>query len=191
MQTPFPHSYWVVPGKLLAGHYPGSKDLTEMRQKFAGLIEARIRRVINLQEENERDCGGDLFVPYAAELQEIANAQNVEATMRRMPIRDMGVPSHVQMRAILDEIDQAIAQNQSVYVHCWAVKDVDGNRRGVLSGTTWIGERLGRASQNQESAPGCPRLEIRISAVSRGVRNGPFVADLRVIGQGPSAGSTI
>ena len=126
MQTPFPHSYWVVPGKLLAGHYPGSKDPAEMRQKLAGLIEAGIRRVINLQEENERDYGGDLFVPYAAELQAIANAQNIEATMRRMPIRDMGVPSRVQMRAILDEIDQAIAQNQPVYVHCWGGKGRTG-----------------------------------------------------------------
>jgi hypothetical protein len=27
--VPFPHSYWVIPGKLLAGYYPGSKDPKE------------------------------------------------------------------------------------------------------------------------------------------------------------------
>ncbi len=118
-QRPFPHSYWVVPGKLLAGHYPGSQDPEERWQKLIGLIEVGIRRIINLQEENERDYVGELFAPYATELRRIAAARNVDATMIRMPIRDMSVPSHVEMRAILDEIDRSIAQNLPVYVHCW------------------------------------------------------------------------
>ena len=125
-RLPFPHSYWVVPGKLLAGNYPGSKDPAEMRQKINGLIEVGIRRVINLQEENERDFAGDLFMPYATELQSIAGVQNLQATMVRMPIRDMDVPSREQMRAILDEIDRSIAQNLPVYIHCWGGKGRTG-----------------------------------------------------------------
>ena len=118
-QLPFPHSYWVVPGKLLAGHFPGSQDPEEMRQKLLRLVEVGIRRVINLQEANERDSSGYPFVPYERELQQLAVKRNVEATMVRMPIRDMGVPSQKEMRAILDEIDRSMAQNLPVYVHCW------------------------------------------------------------------------
>jgi len=29
LPVPFPHAYWVIPGKLLAGFYPGSKDPKE------------------------------------------------------------------------------------------------------------------------------------------------------------------
>ena len=125
-KLPFPHSYWVVPGRLLAGNYPGSKDPTEMRQKLTGLVDVGIRRVINLQEENERDFAGDLFVPYATEFQSIGVARNTQASMVRMPIQDMGVPSREQMRAILDEIDQLMTQNLPVYVHCWGGKGRTG-----------------------------------------------------------------
>ena len=76
LQLPFPHSYRVVPGKLLVGNYPGSKNPAELRQKLTGLIEVGIRRAINLQEENKRDFAGDLFVPYATELKSIAVARN-------------------------------------------------------------------------------------------------------------------
>jgi hypothetical protein len=123
---PFPHSYWVVPENLLAGNYPGSKDPEEMRQKLTGLVGVGIRHVINLQQENERDFVGDLFVPYAAELRSIATAQSVEATMVRMPIQDMSVPTREEMRAILDEIDQSLALNFLVYVHCWGGKGRTG-----------------------------------------------------------------
>lgn len=116
---PFPDSYWVVPGKLLAGIYPGSLDPEEARQSLMGLIEVGIRRVINLQEADEKDYSGHLFVPYERELQRLAAARNVQVTMIRMPIRDMHAPSQDGMCAILDEIDRSLAQDLPVYVHCW------------------------------------------------------------------------
>lgn len=39
---PFPRSYWVVPGLLLAGEYPGSKDRQEATQKIRGLLKCGI-----------------------------------------------------------------------------------------------------------------------------------------------------
>ncbi|HEX9075773.1 MAG TPA: dual specificity protein phosphatase family protein [Anaerolineae bacterium] len=116
---PFPDSYWVVPGKLLAGIYPGSLDPEEAHEKLLGLIEVGIRRVINLQEADERDYFDHLFVPYERELQRLAAKRNVQVTMIRMPIRDMHAPSQDEMRAILDEIDRSLAQDLPVYVHCW------------------------------------------------------------------------
>lgn len=119
LPLPFPHSYWVIPGKLLAGHYPGSSDPIEAHRKLIGLVEAGIRRVVNLQEADERNYFGEPFVPYERELHRIAAERNTEATMIRMPIRDLSVPSREEMRAILDEIDRSIGQNRPVYVHCW------------------------------------------------------------------------
>jgi hypothetical protein len=61
---PFPRSYWVVPGKLLAGCSPGAKDPIDATGKITALLNAGIRHVINLMEPDERDRSGQLFVPY-------------------------------------------------------------------------------------------------------------------------------
>ena len=63
--VPFPRSYWVIPGKLLAGFYPGSKDPKEATTKLTALINSGIRHIINLMEPDERDLPGHRFVPYA------------------------------------------------------------------------------------------------------------------------------
>jgi hypothetical protein len=126
LRLPYPHSYWVIPGELLAGRYPGSTHPFEASEKLTRLVEVGIRCVINLQEETERNYDGDLFVPYAAELKQIAARFHVEATMIRMPIRDMSIPSHEQMVAILDEIDHSIETDKPVYVHCWGGKGRTG-----------------------------------------------------------------
>jgi len=46
--VPFARSYWVVPGELLAGYYPGDLDTSKMEKKLKGLLRAGIRYVINL-----------------------------------------------------------------------------------------------------------------------------------------------
>lgn len=58
--TPFPRSYWVVPGKLLAGYYPGAKDPNEAKEKITALLNAGIRHFINLMEA-DRDLGTPIF----------------------------------------------------------------------------------------------------------------------------------
>jgi hypothetical protein len=139
--TPFPYSYWVVPGKLLAGHYPGSRDPDEARLKLTGLIEVGIHKVINLQEEDERDYAGNRFVPYEQELERLAAKRSDPVTVIRMPIRDMQVPTRAEMRSILDEIDRSIEQGLPVYVHCWGGKGRTGTvvgcylaRHGIATG---------------------------------------------------------
>jgi hypothetical protein len=42
MKTPFERSYWVVPGKFLAGYYPGDLDKDMMSYKLNGLLSAGI-----------------------------------------------------------------------------------------------------------------------------------------------------
>ena len=70
--VPFPRSYWVIPGKLLAGFYPGAKDPKEATAKLTALINSGIRHVINLMEPDERDISGHRFVPYADLMESIA-----------------------------------------------------------------------------------------------------------------------
>jgi hypothetical protein len=53
LEVPFNRSYWVVPGKLLAGGYPGSEEPIEEERNLKGLIQAGIRHVISLMEPEE------------------------------------------------------------------------------------------------------------------------------------------
>jgi len=70
---PFGRSFWVIPGKFLAGCYPGSKDLVEASEKLHGLLSCGIRFVVNLMEQHERDHNGDRFIPYEEQLKRMGN----------------------------------------------------------------------------------------------------------------------
>ena len=37
--TPFPRSYWVMPGRLLVGYYPGAPDPVEAAGKLQALFD--------------------------------------------------------------------------------------------------------------------------------------------------------
>jgi protein-tyrosine phosphatase len=118
MKTPFERSYWVVPGKLLAGYYPGDLDKDMMSHKLNGLLSAGISTVINLMEPDEFDFYGDLFDHYETHLTSIAQYHYMPVECIRFPIKDMDIPSEELMIQILDTIDQANSLNKSVYIHC-------------------------------------------------------------------------
>lgn len=128
---PFPRAYWVLPGALLAGLYPGHFDSIEAEQKLRALLGCGIRKVINLMEPNERDYRGQPFIPYIERLRALAGADRTIA-WARYPIPDGGLPSHEQMRAILDDIDASLAAGQPVYVHCWGGKGRTGTVIGCF-----------------------------------------------------------
>lgn len=117
---PFRNAYWVVPGQLMAGAYPGSFDPDEARRKLTGLIDAGIRHVVDLMETEETESGMRSLRPYAETLREIAEERGVAVSVGRHPVRDMDIPSPKRLREILDEIDRAIAAHRPVYVHCLA-----------------------------------------------------------------------
>jgi protein tyrosine phosphatase len=116
--VPFPRSYWVVPGKLLAGYYPGSKNLKEATDKLAALINSGIRHVINLMEADDRDLTGHRFVPYDDMMGSIAGRMKVSVTFDQLPIKDLSVPTERHMTRILNQIDLCIKHGKPVYVHC-------------------------------------------------------------------------
>ncbi len=117
--VPFNRSYWVVPGKLMAGCLPGSTDPEEALQKLKGMLECGIRVVVNLMESHERDHGGNVFIAYDEQLRSLARDSGAEITLVSFPIKDQWIPSRVQMCRILDCIDAFIEKGHPVYVHCW------------------------------------------------------------------------
>jgi hypothetical protein len=120
---PFERSYWVEPGRFLAGAYPGDSEPAEARQKLAGLIRCGVGLVINLMQTNEVNNRGERFVDYRPVLESLGQAAGNVVDCRRMPIRDMDVPTVRQMGEILDSIDEAKAV---AYVHCWGGKGRTG-----------------------------------------------------------------
>ena len=52
-QLPFPDSYWVIPGRLLAGEYPGAAEEHAARKKLVSLLHCGINAILNLTEEDE------------------------------------------------------------------------------------------------------------------------------------------
>jgi hypothetical protein len=125
-EAPYPRSYWVVPGKLLAGCFPGDKDVVKTEQKLRALLNSGIRCIINLMEEHELDHSGQPFRSYELMLKDYASEYGVEVTWVRLPIRDLGVPTPAFMRTILDTIDLAIMEERPVYVNCWGGKGRTG-----------------------------------------------------------------
>ena len=116
---PFDRSYWVVPGLFLAGFYPGDREPSKRDEKLGILLDAGIRHVVNLLEEDEVDFCTRRFDPYDAPLTALARGRGVEVSISRFPIDDMNVPDRERMKAILDDIDRALALGRPVYVHCW------------------------------------------------------------------------
>lgn len=141
VEKPFARSYWVVPDKLLAGCYPGSRDHLEASQRLDGLLMCGVRYVVNLMEEQETNYYGDGFLPYENSLIGKGNKLGVEVQCVRFPIPDMNVPSKKQMIKILDAVDEAIERDTPVYVHCWGGLGRTGTvvgcylaRHGIASG---------------------------------------------------------
>lgn len=117
--VPFERSYWVVPGKLLAGCYPGDADPEREYMKLNGLVKAGVRFVFNLMEEDEVNHLGQSFKPYGPALADRARDMGIEIVSKRIPIRDCCVPTRETMIDILDLIDRQLNDGRPVYLHCW------------------------------------------------------------------------
>jgi protein-tyrosine phosphatase len=146
LPVPFPRCYWVVPGKFLAGFYPGSQKSTIVLKQLRSLLEHGIRRILSLMEEQERNYRGELFVPYENELFHLAAEMGLEVELDRMPIPDTDIPTVKGMIAILDRIDQSIEQGRTLYLHCWGGRGRTGTvvgcflaRHGLAVGEAALG----------------------------------------------------
>ena len=112
---PFDRSYWVLPGRLLAGCYPGEINPDEATSNLKALISVGIHTCLDLTEENELNIAGYPSMSYEQEWKTLTSD---EMSYYRRSIKDRYVPSLSEMKAILDLIDSEIQRNRSVYIHC-------------------------------------------------------------------------
>jgi len=137
----FKRSYWAVPGKLLAGCYPGDPDPAEAREKLQALVDCNVGFIINLMFADEVNSAGQRFADYRPAIEKIACEAGRVVCLAQMPIRDNKIPTPEHMRKILDLIDSAIAAGEVVFVHCWGGKGRTGTvvgcylaRHGLATG---------------------------------------------------------
>jgi protein-tyrosine phosphatase len=119
-------AWWVEPGRILAGPYPGSDVATEHRERARAILDLGILTFINLMEPDETNHSGRPFVPYEPLLGRSG------ATMHRFPIRDMSIPALDLMKQILQKIDASLAASRPVYIHCWGGRGRTGTVVGCL-----------------------------------------------------------
>jgi len=135
MTNHIPDSYWVVPNALLAGEYPWALSEAEARDKCAALLDCGIRSFVDLTEPD------DWLHPYEGTMTALARERGLDVRYRRMPIRDMGVPTREHMGDVLDHIKSEIDAGRPVYVHC-----LGGiGRTGTVVGC-WMVAREGRTA---------------------------------------------
>ncbi len=133
-QLPFTRSYWVVPGKLLAGFYPGDRDPYVANSKLTSLFDFGVSHIINLMQEDECDHTRQrTFVDYSPAWYALGRTRSQPVTWENQPIRDLGIPSVAQMVETLDSIDAVLAEGRTAYVHCWGGK----GRTGTVIGC-WL-----------------------------------------------------
>jgi predicted protein tyrosine phosphatase len=112
MTIPYLDAYWVIPGRFLAGNYPGDYDKEGTRKKVQSLIHTGINCVIDLTQP------GDAFSSYDSILKEEAADYEVDVERFNFPIPDYDIPTVQTMKQILDLIDDRLAGEKNIYVHC-------------------------------------------------------------------------
>jgi hypothetical protein len=118
--APLRSSYWVLPGRFLAGEYPGEVEPEVTGKILRTLIMAGIRTFVDLTDEGEVNEDAKVIPVYRSILRNVAEAEPVQVTYANIPIEDRGIPSPWTMRCILDVIDRSLTDENPVYVHCWA-----------------------------------------------------------------------
>ena len=102
-----PSCYWVLPGRLLAGEYPGGESPELTRARVSRLIEAGVTSFLDLTQPRER-------APYDALLP-------AGIDYLRKPIPDHGLPAQpADMAAILAQLREALRSERVIYLHCRA-----------------------------------------------------------------------
>ena len=104
--VPTPDSFWIEPGRLLAGKYAGASADVEAARRVRALAAAGITLVLDLTHPD------DGLAPYESLLPPGVRRLHV-------PVPDFSAPSLAQLERALDAIDAELARGGGVYVHCW------------------------------------------------------------------------
>jgi protein tyrosine/serine phosphatase len=120
LSVPLLGTYWVLPEQFLAGEYPGENEPELTGKKLRALITRGIRTFVDLTDEGEINEDTKVVPSYRSILRQVSEEESAQSTYANIPIEDRGVPSPWTLRCILDVIDRSLADENPVYVHCWA-----------------------------------------------------------------------
>lgn len=169
--VPMRNSYWVIPGKLLAGEHPSAPTREKTRERLQRLIGAGIECFVDLTHPPEMPPY-DIDLPFAVDYV-------------RKPIKDHALPEErAHMVEILDCIQQALRADRPVYVHCRA----GIGRTGMVMGCLLVERglpadeaidelnRLWQQSERSKSWALIPETEEQLRYVEEWVATGEGVA---------------
>ena len=88
---PFANSYWVTPGRLLAGEYPSAFTATAARRKVHRLLDAGVTFFLDLTHPD------DPLEPYTQFFEKTTEGGALPVVYRRLAIPDRSVPPAAQM----------------------------------------------------------------------------------------------
>ena len=125
MRLPILDSY-LVADDLLAGEYPGATDPDVAERRLRAFAEYGITTFVDLTHPADALAPYDRLLP--ADGRRIAH-----------PIVDLGTTTIPHMTRILDDVDAALAEGRSLYVHCWG----GVGRTGTVVGCWLVRHGLG------------------------------------------------
>ena len=151
------HAWWVEPGRLLAGEYPGARTPKEASEKLRLLIEtAMIDSIVDLTTP------ADGLAPYREALRVAAEKAGRQVDHYAYPIPDMGVNGQEGYDAIVARIRGEMADGRVVYLHCWGGK----GRTSTVVGCLLIDDGLDYDRRSRAS-PSCAPERARHSTRAR------------------------
>jgi len=173
-KPPLPNTYWVEPGRILAGEYPAGNTLAETTGRLQKLLAAGVTLFVDLTAEGELSGYRNLF--------DYVQGENTIQHVRHR-IKDHDIPDSPQtMLQILDAID-AHANNGIAYVHCRAGIGRTGTAVGCYLVRTGLApdaalDRLNELwieCERSRSWPSVPETEEQIVFVRNWIKCDPKV----------------
>ena len=142
------HAWWVEPGRVLAGEYPGTGrgDAT----KLDILVDAGVRTFVDLTT-----AGRSARAVRGRSLAERARTRGLDLRHRRFPIPDFGTIDLPGYASIVEHVRREVAEGRPAYVHCWG---------GIGRTGTVVGCLLA------EDGMDCDQLLAAIAALREGTR---------------------
>ena len=106
------HAWWVQPGRVLAGEYPGHTEQPSAFEKLSVLVDRGVRTFVDLTTPADR------LEPYNHLVEQIAANRNLQLKVLTHRIPDMSVTTHDHYDRIVADLHTA-SERGVAYVHCW------------------------------------------------------------------------
>ena len=121
----FIHAWWVEPGRVLAGEYPGAVEARVAESKVNLLVDAGVRTFVDLTTPADR------LVPYSETVVRAATARRLDLRHHNIGVPDLDITHDVTYDKLIRLLGEE-AERGAVYVHCWGGVGRTGTVIGAL-----------------------------------------------------------